>query len=203
MASLPERERLSLLAAVELIAAETSCEAVAARQALVGGLQDGSIRATGVNDDEELYVPAPYWNREINWTASKLLDWEHIKLSRADLMKWLGQACQIRAEARDHAATQDSVGPEAAPLRAPTSRGPKNGTSGRHVTSDRRLFADMTRLIEEEGEGPYSAARRLIDRLPDDGMTDEGSRIRRVAKRYKREVVDVKDGRFKDGPSTK
>lgn len=94
MASLPERERLSLSAAAELMAAETSCEAVAARQALAGGLQDGSIRATGINDDEELYVPARYWHREIDWTASKLLDWEHIKLSRADLMKWLGQALE-------------------------------------------------------------------------------------------------------------
>ena len=76
-----------------------------------------------------------------------------------------------------------------APIRPAAKPGP-GANAGRHVKADRQLFPEMTRIIKETGDGPYTVARQLLDRIQGSSEAEDESRIRRVAKRYVREVRD-------------
>ena len=65
-------------------------------------------------------------------------------------------------------------------------RGPKPGTIDRYGKDDRALFKQMSALIKNENFTPREAARRLCDKIKGRGTSD--SRIRRLTKRYQREV---------------
>jgi hypothetical protein len=120
----------------------------------------------------------------------------------ASLMAYLGGGAQI-ATAHETTAAPSNHDVTAAPLRPRAKKGPRESGSGRHVGADRRLFPEIARLIDKEGETHYSATRRLLDRIEGADHADDESRIRRVAKRFKREIIDRPNGRPDDGPSIK
>lgn len=106
--------------------------------------------------------------------------WTQLSVKRVQFETWLG--CTQPASHLIKGAPGSAV----PPLRPPAYSGPKVG-SGRHVASDRRLFPEIDRLMKDEGEGVYGAARRLVDRISGADAASEESRIRRLAKRYKEE----------------
>lgn len=76
-----------------------------------------------------------------------------------------------------------------APERAATRRrrrGPRPGTIDRFAQADRALFSKMTRLIKRRHITDTEAARILSDKIEGRGVGD--SKIRRLAKRYRKEV---------------